>query len=134
MMLTAQVNNVTPARASQQGDKLQESMVPRIACPNQGEVEGNEEEDRLTSVFEALWTSRLCSSPVASGRRRRSPPADLTLGRFRIRDDHQKARSGWGGEQGDVEDKENFMVEEMRRPGSAGGWAAAVAAAESPEK
>jgi hypothetical protein len=49
MMLTAEVNNVTPARASQQGDKLQESMVPRITCPNQGEVEGNEEEDRLTS-------------------------------------------------------------------------------------
>jgi hypothetical protein len=55
------------------------------------------------------------------------------LGRLRIRDDHQKARSGWGGEQGDEEDKEDFMVEEMRRPGSAGGWAAA-SAAESPEK
>jgi hypothetical protein len=37
------------------------------------------------------------------------------------------------GEQGDEEDKDDFMVEEMMRPGNAGWWAEA-AAAESPEK
>jgi hypothetical protein len=37
------------------------------------------------------------------------------------------------GEQGHEEDKDDFMVEEMRRSGNAGGWAETMAA-ESPER